>query len=84
MSLSLSSLLFLTGIVGCTPADNHGTDGETTDRVSSVRISAGSSASEQYAARELQAYLEKMSITVEENGEFPMTIQTDASLGIVG
>ena len=141
LGLSLSSLLFLTGIVGCTPADNHGTDGETTgpsfdetesradtlpdtmeevtdgeqttvetepeteassdappvepveaawpkksmtfsgDRVSSVRISAGSSASEQYAARELQAYLEKMSITVEENGEFPMTIQTDASLG---
>ena len=49
--------------------------------VKGVQILAGNSESEQYAARELQKYLEKMKVSVQEDGELVITIQTDASLG---
>ena len=49
-------------------------------RMESVVIRAGEDPSEQYAARELHKYLEKMSIAVSEDGAFPFTIRIDPAV----
>ena len=49
--------------------------------IQSVSIHASEDICEQYAARELQKYLEKMSIAVKEDGDFPITLQIDPALG---
>ena len=49
--------------------------------VESVSITCGGDASEQYAAAELQKYLEKLSISVKEEGQFPITLLVDKALG---
>ena len=48
--------------------------------VESVAIRAGEDSAEQYAAQELCKYLEKMGITVREDGSFPITIRIDSAL----
>ena len=48
--------------------------------VSAVRIVHGADASETYAAKELQKYLEKVKVKVREDGEYTMYVQIDPSL----
>lgn len=48
--------------------------------VGSVTIRAGENVAEQYAARELQKYLEKMSITVQEEGDLVFNLHINPEL----
>ena len=48
--------------------------------IESVAILGGQDATEQYAVGELRKYLEKMSITVREDGDFTFTVQIDPEI----
>lgn len=50
-------------------------------RVSGVTIRHGGNVCEVYAAQELQKYLEKMGVSVAEDGSFPITLRIDDALG---
>ena len=49
--------------------------------ITTVRICAGQTAPEQYAAEQLGAYLAKLGIAVSEDGAYPITTAIDETIG---